>query len=58
MKDYGREDFATIVLVVGGCNNVVRGKNRNTGLMDMKLQQLKLLGHKYIVVSRNLINNN
>lgn len=41
----------TVVIVIGGWNNVVRDKNRNTGLLDMKIQQLKLLGHKHIIVS-------
>lgn len=51
LKDYGRDDFVTVVIVICGWNNVVRGKNRNTGHMDMKLRQLQLLEHKYIIVS-------
>ncbi|XP_023307598.2 FAST kinase domain-containing protein 5, mitochondrial [Lucilia cuprina] len=44
-----RNEVDTIAVIVAGWNNVVRGKNRHTGLFDMKLKQLEILGHKYVV---------
>ncbi|XP_037827399.1 FAST kinase domain-containing protein 5, mitochondrial [Lucilia sericata] len=43
------KEVDTIAVIVAGWNNVVRGKNRHTGLFDMKLKQLEILGHKYVV---------
>ncbi|KAH8303952.1 hypothetical protein KR044_005600, partial [Drosophila immigrans] len=40
----------TLVLVVAGWNNVIRDKERHTGQFAMKLQQLRQLGHKPIVI--------
>ncbi|XP_013111912.1 FAST kinase domain-containing protein 5, mitochondrial [Stomoxys calcitrans] len=43
-------DIQTVALVIAGWNSVVRGKNRHTGLFDMKLKQLRILGYKPIVI--------
>ncbi|XP_065365157.1 FAST kinase domain-containing protein 5, mitochondrial [Calliphora vicina] len=45
-----RKEVDTIAIVIAGWNNVVRGKDRHTGLFDMKLKQLEILGHKYVVI--------
>lgn len=49
-----RKEVDTVAIVIAGWNNVVRGKDRHTGLFDMKLKQLEILGHKYVVVSKVL----
>lgn len=46
-----KDDIDTVAIIIVGWNNVVRDKNRHTGLFDMKLKQLELLGHKYVLVS-------
>lgn len=51
MAERNDKDVDTVAIVIAGWNNVVRNKNRNTGLFDMKLKQLQLLGHKSLVVS-------
>ncbi|TMW40894.1 hypothetical protein DOY81_014027, partial [Sarcophaga bullata] len=45
-----KTDIDTVVVIIVGWNNVVRNKNRHTGLFDMKLKQLELLGHKYVLI--------
>lgn len=52
LGDNYRSEVDTIAIVVAGWNNLVRGKDRHTGLFDMKLKQLELLKHKYAVVSQ------
>lgn len=51
-----RKEVDTVAIIIAGWNNVIRGKDRHTGLFDMKLKQLELLGHKYVVVSSDFIN--
>ena len=46
-----KTDVATIAVVIVGWNNVVKDKQRFTGLFEMKLKQLRMLGHKPILVS-------
>ena len=53
-----KTDIDTVAVIVVGWNNVVRDKNRHTGLFDMKLKQLELLGHKYVLVSFGKITKN
>ncbi|TMW41468.1 hypothetical protein DOY81_013456, partial [Sarcophaga bullata] len=45
-----KNDIDTVAVIIVGWNNVVRNKNRHTGLFDMKLKQLELLGHKYVLI--------
>uniref|UniRef100_W8BT31 FAST kinase domain-containing protein 5 n=1 Tax=Ceratitis capitata TaxID=7213 RepID=W8BT31_CERCA len=40
----------TVAIVIAGWNNVVKDKERFTGLFEMKLKQLRLLGHKPVVI--------
>lgn len=44
-------DIDTVALIVAGWNSVIRGKDRHTGLFEMKLKQLRILGYKPVVVS-------
>ncbi|XP_017074518.1 FAST kinase domain-containing protein 5, mitochondrial [Drosophila eugracilis] len=44
------DQVATVVIVIAGWNNVIRDKERFTGQMDMKLRQLKQLGHQPLVI--------
>ncbi|XP_061393204.1 FAST kinase domain-containing protein 5, mitochondrial-like [Musca vetustissima] len=50
LGDKLHEDIETVAFIIAGWNNVIRGKNRHTGLFDMKLKQLELLGHKSVVI--------
>ncbi|XP_075154840.1 FAST kinase domain-containing protein 5, mitochondrial isoform X2 [Haematobia irritans] len=43
-------DIDTVAFIIAGWNNVVRDKERHTGLFDMKLKQLKILGYKPVVI--------
>ncbi|XP_055371553.1 uncharacterized protein LOC129605677 [Condylostylus longicornis] len=45
-----KENITTIAIVIAGWNNYVRGFERYTGIMEMKLKQLQLLNHKYVVI--------
>lgn len=45
-----KTDVATIAVVIVGWNNVVKDKQRFTGLFEMKLKQLRMLGHKPILI--------
>ncbi|XP_067641278.1 FAST kinase domain-containing protein 5, mitochondrial isoform X2 [Eurosta solidaginis] len=45
-----RPEVDTVVIVIVGWNNVIKDKNRFTGLFEMKLQQLRTLGHKPVVI--------
>ncbi|XP_030381847.1 FAST kinase domain-containing protein 5, mitochondrial [Scaptodrosophila lebanonensis] len=40
----------TVVIVIAGWNNIIRDKQRHTGQFAMKLQQLRQLGHKPVVI--------
>ncbi|KAI8035019.1 FAST kinase domain-containing protein 5, mitochondrial [Drosophila gunungcola] len=44
------DQVATVVIVVAGWNNVIREKDRFTGQMEMKLRQLRQLGHLPLVI--------
>ncbi|XP_016990951.2 FAST kinase domain-containing protein 5, mitochondrial [Drosophila rhopaloa] len=44
------DQLATVAIVVAGWNNVIREKDRFTGQMDMKLRQLRQLGHHPLVI--------
>ncbi|KAH8275996.1 hypothetical protein KR018_005945 [Drosophila ironensis] len=44
------EQLATVAIVIAGWNNVIRDKNRFTGQMEMKLRQLRQLGHEPVVI--------
>ncbi|KAH8287227.1 hypothetical protein KR054_004706 [Drosophila jambulina] len=44
------DQVASIVIVIAGWNNTIRDKNRFTGQMDMKLKQLRQLGHQPVVI--------
>ncbi|KAH8356600.1 hypothetical protein KR200_009184 [Drosophila serrata] len=44
------DQVASIVIVIAGWNNTIRDKNRFTGQMDMKLRQLRQLGHQPVVI--------
>ncbi|XP_073832851.1 FAST kinase domain-containing protein 5, mitochondrial isoform X2 [Musca autumnalis] len=50
LGDKLHKDIETVALIIAGWNNVVRGKDRHTGLFDMKLKQLEILGHKPVVI--------
>ncbi|ALC48813.1 CG2124 [Drosophila busckii] len=50
LDEQDAEHVDTLVFVVAGWNNVIRDKDRCTGLFDMKLRQLRQLGHKPIVI--------
>ncbi|KAH8409234.1 hypothetical protein KR009_011022 [Drosophila setifemur] len=44
------DQLATVVIVIAGWNNVIREKERFTGQMEMKLRQLRQLGHQPVVI--------
>ncbi|KAH8324087.1 hypothetical protein KR074_002890 [Drosophila pseudoananassae] len=44
------DQLATVVIVIAGWNNVIRDKDRFTGQMDMKVKQLRQLGHDPVVI--------
>ncbi|XP_033171937.1 FAST kinase domain-containing protein 5, mitochondrial [Drosophila mauritiana] len=44
------DQLVTVIIVVAGWNNVIRDKERFTGQMDMKLRQLRQLGHQPLVI--------
>ncbi|XP_016942398.2 FAST kinase domain-containing protein 5, mitochondrial [Drosophila suzukii] len=44
------DQVATVVIVIAGWNNVIRDKERFTGQMEMKLKQLRQLGHQPLVI--------
>ncbi|XP_017002344.2 FAST kinase domain-containing protein 5, mitochondrial [Drosophila takahashii] len=44
------EQLATVAIVIAGWNNVIRDKERFTGQMEMKLRQLRQLGHQPVVI--------
>lgn len=46
-------NYKTVAVVIAGWNSVIRNTDNYTGLFSMKLQQLKLLGYKLVVVSPN-----
>ncbi|XP_017486997.1 PREDICTED: FAST kinase domain-containing protein 5, mitochondrial [Rhagoletis zephyria] len=50
LGDSDRPEVDTIAIVIAGWNNVVKDKQRFTGLFEMKLNQLRMLGHKPIVI--------
>ncbi|XP_011177260.2 FAST kinase domain-containing protein 5, mitochondrial [Zeugodacus cucurbitae] len=50
LGDSEKVDVDTLAIVIVGWNNVVKDKERFTGLFDMKLKQLRLLGHKPILI--------
>lgn len=49
------DQIASIVIVIAGWNNMIRDKQRFTGQMDMKLRQLRQLGHQPVVVSSKVL---
>uniref|UniRef100_A0A1B0FIJ7 RAP domain-containing protein n=1 Tax=Glossina morsitans morsitans TaxID=37546 RepID=A0A1B0FIJ7_GLOMM len=44
-------NYKTVAVVIAGWNSVIRNTNNYTGLFSMKLQQLKLLGYKLVVIN-------
>lgn len=46
-----KADVDTVAVVIVGWNNVVKDKQRLTGLFEMKLKQLRMLGLKPVPVS-------
>lgn len=50
-ENYKLKNMESIVVVIGGWNNFVRDQNRLTAIFQVKLEQLKLLGHKTIMIS-------
>ncbi|KAL9883815.1 FAST kinase domain-containing protein 5, mitochondrial isoform 1-T1 [Glossina fuscipes fuscipes] len=44
-------NYKTVAVVIAGWNTVIRNTDNYTGLFSMKLQQLKLLGYKHIVIN-------
>lgn len=54
LGDLEQPEINTVAIVVAGWNNVVREKDRYTGLFELKLKQLTMLGHRHVVVSFHL----
>uniref|UniRef100_A0A0K8TZK4 FAST kinase domain-containing protein 5 n=1 Tax=Bactrocera latifrons TaxID=174628 RepID=A0A0K8TZK4_BACLA len=50
LGDSEKTNVDTIAVVIVGWNNVVKDKQRFTGLFELKLKQLRMLGHKPILI--------
>ncbi|XP_054728329.1 FAST kinase domain-containing protein 5, mitochondrial [Anastrepha obliqua] len=50
LGDSDSPEVDTVAIVIVGWNNMVKEKQRFTGLFEMKLKQLRLLGHKPVPI--------
>lgn len=53
-NELNQPNIESVAVIVAGWNNFVRDKDRITGLFQLKLKQLEILGYRTIVVSTKL----